>query len=383
LKKAYLLLEDGTLYPGKSFGAAPPFVDQLSNIDPLRMAGELFFNTSMLGYHEILSDPSCTGQLVVMTYPHIGNYGADDGWTESHLTQSDRMYQTAGIITRSYYEGPVPEGRETLEEVMIEQNVPGISEVDTRKLTLELRDQGNKNGVIISPKGEELTDEEISAALAWLQKFPPMVGRNLISTVGIRTPETVNPEGSPHVVIVDCGVKENIIRNLVKRGAKITLVAYTATKEEIESYQPDACLISNGPGDPSVLTDQIQTVKSLVGTLPLFGICLGYQLIALALGAVSYKMEFGHHGGNHPVRDAYTGKTFVTSQNHGFAVRKDSLPEDVSVWFTNANDKTLEGINHKTLPILAVQFHPEAAPGPQDSDWIFDQFIEKIQKYQQ
>ena len=381
MKHAYLLLEDGSIYSGTPFGAPAPRADELGGHDCLRAAGETFFNTSMLGYHEILSDPSCTGQLVVMTYPHIGNYGVDHLWTESHQSQSDQIYKAAGCIVRSYYDGPVTEGRITLDEAMRKEGVPGISEVDTRRLTLKLRDEGCMNGVILSPAGEELTDQEKQQALEWLRLFPAMEGRNLIPTAGIRETEVINPQGSGHMVIIDCGIKENIIRRMVQQNLTITLVAYTASADFIRSLSPDACFISNGPGDPAVLQDQIRTIASLIGDMPVFGICLGHQLISLALGAETYKMEFGHHGANHPVRDEQTGKTFVTTQNHGFSVRRDSLPEHVSLWFTNANDQTVEGITHASLPVSSVQFHPEAAPGPQDSFWIIDRFIEETKRH--
>ncbi len=381
MKKAYLLLEDGSIFTGKSFGAAAPCAEELTDHTRIRDAGEAVFTTSMAGYHEMLSDPSVTGQIVIMTYPHIGNYGVDAQWTEAHLTQSDRIYHAAGLVVRSHYEGPIPPGRTTLEQNLISQGVPGITEVDTRRLTIELRDRGSRNGLIFSPKGEKLTDEEFSAALAWLKEFPPMTGRDLVSSAGIKKREVIHENGSFHMAVIDCGIKENIIRCLVARDVKVSLFPSTASADEILSAKPQACLVSNGPGDPSVLEKQIGTFRQLIGKIPLFGICLGHQLIVHALGGVTYKMEFGHHGGNHPVRDELTKKTFVTSQNHGFAVDKDSLPEDVTIWFTNANDGTVEGIFHDKLPVMSVQFHPEAAPGPQESAWIFDRFLEEARKH--
>ena len=377
------MLEDGTLFPGRSFGSPAPQVNQLPENTQFDAAGEIVFNTSMTGYHEILSDPSYTGQIVVMTYPHIGNYGCDPSWNEAHPATSPRQFFSSALVVRSWYDGPIPPDRIPLADMMHAEGITGITDVDTRSLTLTIREHGSCNALVFSPAGAEATEEEIEAARAWLQSVPPMIGRNLAGSAGIGSPEVLNPKGSPHMAVIDCGIKEQILRELIKRNVKVTLMPASATARDIRSLQSDACLISNGPGDPSVLTSQIETARELSGTMPLFGICLGTQLIALALGGSTYKMEFGHHGGNHPVRDAETGKTFVTSQNHGFAVDPAKLPKSMSLWFTNANDQSVEGLKHDTLPICCVQFHPEAAPGPQDSSWIFDRFLAVTEAHKQ
>lgn len=380
LKKAYLIMEDGTLFSGISFGAVPPCTDELPDHSTLRFAGETVFNTSMAGYHEIFSDPSYTGQIVIMTYPHIGSYGTDDAWTESHVSQSDRRFHLAGLIVRSLYKGPIPPGRVSLEDMMIQQGIPGLTEVDTRRLTIDIRERGSRNGVLLSPRENTITDEEIDAACRWLKEFPPMTGRNLADAAGITEEETIHPQGSIHFALVDCGIKEQIIRCLTARDVRITLFPASASAEQILSCRPDACLYSNGPGDPSMHGHQIHVIQQLIGKIPVFGICFGHQLIAQALGGKIFKMEFGHHGGNHPVIDTVTRKAFVTSQNHGFAVSQDSLPEEIVPWFINANDQTIEGLFHSNLPVLSVQFHPEAAPGPQESAWIFDRFLEETRR---
>ncbi len=378
----FLVLDDGIQFSGKPFGAPAPRTDTLTSQEALRAVGEVVFNTGMTGYHEILTDPSYAGQLVTMTYPHIGNYGADDQWSETR--DSDRGVipgiKPAGLIVRSLYRGPVPEGRVSLDSLLRRHHTPGISEVDTRALTLRIRDLGSPKGIIVRSEGKEesLAPEEIQACVEFLASVPDMVGRNLIEDVGTEKIESVNESGSPHLVLVDCGIKANIVREIVKLGCKVTVTPSGLTAGEILALKPDAVLYSNGPGDPAALEPTILQIKELVGRLPVFGICLGHQLIARALGATTYKMKFGHHGVNHPVRDERTGRVFVSSHNHGFAVDESTLPKDVEVWFRNANDNTLEGFAHTKLPIMAAQFHPESAPGPHDSTWIFREFLDRI-----
>lgn len=381
LSVCYLVLEDGTVLKGKSFGAEMPLVEKLvpGKIDCA--AGEVVFNTAMTGYHEILTDPSYTGQLVVMTYPHIGNYGCDDSWSEIGFEDTSRRsgVKPCGLITRSYYEGPVGIGRKTLSGFLKANGKYGITDIDTRALTLKLRDEGSLNGVVLAPKDkEELKEEEIAQALDYLKEFPSMTGRNLVKDVGTEKTVVENPDGKTHVVLYDCGVKANIIREYVKRDCKVTIFPSSVSASKILSQNPDLVMLSNGPGDPAMLSEQIETVKELIGKIPLCGICLGHQILSLALGAETFKMKFGHHGCNHPVRDEFTRKVFVTSQNHGFAVDKNSLPEGVDIWLVNANDDSIEGIIHKDLNIQSCQFHPEAAPGPEDSAWIFDAFIRGV-----
>jgi carbamoyl-phosphate synthase small subunit len=376
-----LILHDGTVFPGTGFGApAPRAADLRPGRADRKAAGEVVFNTAMAGYHEALTDPSYTAQLLVMTYPHIGNYGCDDTWSETGPEEAvARMkIKCAGMIARSYYEGPVPSGRLTLDAFLEENDTPLLSGIDTRRLTLWLREKGAQAGVLIRIEGKQPTARELSLVGAYLDAFPPMEGCNLVEEVGTEAPAVFNASGFPHLVLVDSGIKMNIVRQITGRGAKVTVVPDHVTREQLLSHRPDAVLYSSGPGDPAVLADQIALIKSLLGTLPVFGICLGHQLISLALGAKTYKMKFGHHGVNHPVRDELTGKVFVTSQNHGFAVEEASLPGDLGVWFRNANDGTIEGVYHKTLNSKCAQFHPEAAPGPHDSNWIFQSFLDAI-----
>ena len=376
-----LILADGNEFPGQAFGMpAPRAVDLLPRRSDRKAAGEVVFNTGMTGYHEILTDPSYTAQLVVMTYPHIGNYGADDEWSEiGPEVGVDRLkIKCAALVVRSLHTGPVPEGRLRLEEFLSRHETPGLTGADTRRLTLHLRDQGAQNGVLISTEEAGASPVEKRLAMEYLAQFPPMEGSNLTTEVGTSDPAVYGPQGSPHLVMVDSGIKMNIIRELVNRGAMVTVVSDLTSRASLLAHKPDAVLYSSGPGDPAVLSDQIALIQSLFDVVPVFGICLGHQLISLALGAKTYKMKFGHHGVNHPVRDELTRKVFVTSQNHGFAVDEASLPSDVAVWFRNANDNTVEGIYHKTRNIKCAQFHPEAAPGPHDSSWIFQSFLDAI-----
>lgn len=379
----FLVLQDGTTFPGKPFGAPAPRVDTLTTNDALRAVGEVVFNTGMSGYHEILTDSSYAGQLVTMTYPHIGNYGVDDAWSET--CDSDRGVipgiKPAGLIVRSLYRGPVPAGRSSLDSFLRKHHTPAISEVDTRALTLRIRDLGSPKGIIVRSESKDLLSEaEVNRCVEFLATVPDMEGHNLIEKVGTERVETVNEGGSPHLVLVDCGIKANIVREITKLGCRVTVTPSGITTEEILALSPDGVLYSNGPGDPAVLEATVAQIRGLIGRLPVFGICLGHQLIGLALGASTYKMKFGHHGANHPVRDERTGKVYVSSHNHGFAVDERTLPQGVEVWFRNANDNTLEGFIHTKLPVLAAQFHPEAAPGPQDSTWIFREFLERIPK---
>lgn len=395
MSPVFLVLDDGTVFRGTGFGAPPLRADELSpGAADMRSAGEVVFNTAMSGYHEVLTDPSYTGQLVVMTYPHIGNYGALSAWSEADAQAVDAAGETAlrderpihlhaaGFILRDVYRGPVPDGRITLNELLEHGRVPGISGVDTRRLTLKLRNEGSRTGVLLAPReprARELSDEELSITREYLRAFPDMVGRNLVTDSGVKQQVSINGDGAPHIVLIDCGSKANIVRELTKRGCRITILPNSATPSDIESVGGDAVLVSNGPGDPAVLEPQIESLRSLVGTVPLFGICLGHQLLSHALGAETEKMKFGHHGVNHPVRDELSGRVFVTSQNHGFTVREDSLPEHTQVWFRNANDGSIEGIVSEGKRVYTAQFHPESAPGPSDSSWIFDAFLSHIE----
>jgi len=399
---AYLVLEDGTLFRGRSFGRPPPCADELE-LEPDALssaAGELVFNTGMAGYHEILTDQSYSGQIVVMTYPHIGNYGADPAWSEYVVAEEEAAetpprnaappageksrrssgIKAAGLAVRSLYTGPVPRGRQSLDGFMKAHGITGITDVDTRALTLRIREQGNPIGLITAPrKGERLTGDEKERCLEYLRRFPRMEGRDLVTRLGTETRRVFGAGGSPHICVVDCGAKAGIIRELVDRGCRVTLVPNGIDASELVSMPADAVLFSNGPGDPAVLSHLIELARAVMPCRPTFGICLGHQIIGLALGGRTFKMKFGHHGVNNPVQNAENGKVIITSQNHGFAVQEENLPDDCRVWFRNVNDGTVEGLIHERLPVLAVQFHPEARPGPRDSGWIFQRFLEAVQ----
>ncbi|THB64853.1 MAG: carbamoyl-phosphate synthase small subunit [Spirochaetaceae bacterium] len=387
-KKRFLVLENGRVFAGKSFGAPARTVDQLANVPAVSEeysgVGEVVFNTAMSGYHEVLTDPSYTGQIIVLTYPHAGNYGDDDAWGESGPEERPviRGVKSAGLVVRSLYTGPVPAGRISLDQFLKNNNIPGITEVDTRALTLHLRDNGSARGILIDGESDQksLAAEAVGKVQKWLQSFPDMEGRNLLGDVGCSAVSEHNQQGRYCVVLLDCGSKANIVRELTQRDCKVVLLPSTASSEEILAYSPDGVMISNGPGDPAVLKQQVAAVQGLIGKTVVFGICLGHQLISQALGAKTEKMKFGHHGVNHPVRDEETKKVFVTSQNHGFTVVEDSLPKGVSVWFRNANDGTIEGIADDARRVRTAQFHPESAPGPDDSKWIFDRFIAEMQR---
>lgn len=417
VEQCVLVLADGRTFRGRSFGAAAPTIDELtsqlhaaadgSDGPLLATIGEVVFNTAMSGYVEVLTDPSYTGQIVAMTYPHIGNYGVSGDWSESNPEGSKRprRVSAAGFVVRAVYDGPVPPGRLRLTDYLAEAGIPGISGVDTRALTLHLRDHGSKNGLIIRPHATSvasengLSDEELAAALEVLNDFPVMEGRGLIGEVGtvapreVPAPKTGEKAGgrvaggskkrghAPHLVLYDCGAKENIVRELQSLGCRLTLLPSEATAEDIRAVGADAVMLSNGPGDPAVLQHQVEQTRALLGEMPVLGICLGHQIIAEAAGARTSKMKFGHHGVNHPVRDEITRRVFVTSQNHGFTVEEKTLPDGLDVWFRNANDQSIEGLRDDARNIRTTQFHPESAPGPTDSRWIFESFLEAIPGY--
>ena len=361
MEKGYLLLSDGTCFSGRIFG------------NPSICCGELVFNTSMTGYSEILTDPSYNGQIVLMTYPLIGNYGVDESWNESCGINA------TALVVRKLYEGPLPPGRESLQSFMARQNRCGITDVDTRSLTLHIRNCGSQNAVIF-PQSMEAEARKVLAS------FPKITERDLIEGVSVKkeTPDPDLGEGfakspsadSPRVALVDFGIKKSIIENIYRRGLHVTLLPPTFKASDVLDKGYCLLFLSNGPGDPALLQDAVNEVKTCLGRIPVSGICLGHQIITWALGGRTVKMTFGHHGGNHPVRDLDTGKTFVTSQNHGFMSDRNTLPESVSIWFVNANDGTVEGLYDRSRHVRSVQFHPEASPGPQDGTWIFDSLLE-------
>jgi carbamoyl-phosphate synthase small subunit len=362
--KARLLLSDGTLFEGLSLGA------------PGTTSGEVVFNTAMTGYQEILTDPSYHFQLINMTYPQIGNYGVNP-----HDFESRRIY-AAGFIIREY--SPVVsnwQANMSLDAYLKHHGIVGISDVDTRALTRHLRDQGAQMGLITTG------DEPVETLLDQLNKSPKLVGRDIVQDVTAGAPfdwpmgETEAPERQHQfkVAVYDFGVKYSILRLLYDQGCRLKVFPAHTPPAEILAWEPDGIFLSNGPGDPEPVTYAVENVRALLGKKPIFGICLGLQILGLALGGKTRKLKFGHHGANHPIKHLPTGKIEITSQNHGFVLDIDSLPEnEVKVTHINLNDNTLEGFKHRNLRAFAVQYHPEAAPGPHDSRYLFQQFIEDM-----
>lgn len=347
-----IILEDGSEYYGYSFGAAEDKVC------------EIVFNTSMAGYQEIISDPSYTNQAVVMTYPLIGNYGITDDDYES------KIISISGLIVRDYNDMPSNfRYTKTLSEVLLENNIPGIYGVDTRKLTRSIRDIGSRR-VLITDINTSLED-----GLKTICDTP--IPHDAISKVSCKKrwySRTSNPKFN--VVAIDCGIKMNIIRSLNRYGCNVTVVPFDTTAEEIEFMKPNGIFLSNGPGDPEDATQVIDTVRALRGKYPIFGICLGHQIISLAYGAKTFKLKFGHRGGNHPVKNLENGKIEITSQNHSYAVDADTVKDTaLSVTHINLLDNTVEGVECKDDRVFSVQYHPESAPGPQDSSYLFEKFI--------
>ena len=325
----------------------------------------------MVGYQEIVSDPSYTYQMVVMTYPLIGNYGITD---EDYETKQPTI---GGIIVREYNDRPSNfRYTKTLSEYLEENNIPGIYGIDTRKLTRSIRDKGSRK-VIITDINTEKED-----ALKRLKEYN--IPKDVVSKVSCKKrwySRTTNPKYN--VVAVDCGIKLNIVRNLNKRGCNVTIVPYNTDVQKITELKPDGIFLSNGPGNPEDVVEVINLVKKLKGKYPIFGICLGHQIISLAYGAKTYKLKFGHRGGNHPVKNLETGKIEITSQNHSYAVDEQSLDKtDLKVTHKNILDNTIEGVECKKDKIFSVQYHPESAPGPQDSGYLFDKFIKIMGEFE-
>ena len=373
-RQAVLLLEDGMFFEGQSFGA------------PHEAIGEVVFNTSLTGYQEILTDPSYKGQIVVMTYPEIGNTGVNPADVESWRPFVE------GFVVREYH--PVPSNfrsKSSLGRYLQKSRIPGIEGIDTRALTRHLRDHGSKMGILSTQ------DFDKKSLLKKVRAHPSMVGSDLVRQVTCKKPYEwkegvwkLNPSPQPsprrrregkqyHVVAYDFGIKRNILRNLVEAGCRVTVVPASTSASDVLARKPDGVFLSNGPGDPEPVTYAIQSVRSLLGKVPIFGICLGHQILGLALGGKTYKLKFGHHGGNQPVMDLTTQKVEITAQNHGFAVDTDSLKGKAELTHINLNDKTVEGLRLTKIPAFSVQYHPEASPGPHDAHYLFGRFVKMME----
>jgi carbamoyl-phosphate synthase small subunit len=363
-KPARLVLENGVVFRGNAFGA----------LDVKRNTGEVVFTTSITGYQEILTDPSYAGQIVTMTNPLMGNYGAN-----SEDLESWKPFVSGFAVRENSERYSNWRATESLDKFLVQNGILGIEQIDTRKLVRILRSEGAMRGVLST---EALSDAEL---VEIARQSPKMDGLDLtkgVTTDGVYDMEQSSSKMAPHVVVIDYGIKQNILRKLVDHGARLTVMPSTTTLEQIIEQKPDGIFLSNGPGDPDAVKDTIAMLKKLIKREehPIFGICLGNQLLALALGGNTYKLKFGHRGANHPVKNLLSDKIEITSQNHGFAVDWKTMPKDCELTHLNLNDQTVEGFRHTKLPIFAVQYHPEASPGPHESDYLFGQFMEAMGK---
>lgn len=354
--QARLLLEDGTLFTGQGFGAEGA------------QTGEVVFNTGITGYQEVLSDPSYCGQIVTMTFPLIGNYGINRDDFESI-----RPY-IHGFVVRRHEEIPSNwRAQYTLGSLLKEYGIVGISDIDTRMLTRILRRHGTMKGILTT--GNERL-EELKERLDASSLLRDQVARTSTKTL------FSSPGSRERIVLIDYGAKSGILRELTERGCDVVVVPHDTTADEIRRLSPDGIQLSNGPGDPKDVPHAVKTIRELLGEFPIFGICLGHQLFALACGADTEKLKFGHRGGNHPVKELESGRCYITSQNHGYTVKEESIQgTELEVTHINNNDKTIEGLKHKKYPAFTVQYHPEAAPGPFDNSYLFDRFLDMIREH--
>ena len=366
--KALLVLADGKIYEGEHFGSEG------------EVEAEIVFNTSMSGYQEIITDPSYCGQMVVMTYPLIGNYGVNpEDFESNHPHLSGFIIKELSKVQSNW------RSRGSLEEFLKETNVFGIQGIDTRALTRRIREKGAQQAILSTDTSDP------QRLIEKVRKSPGLIGRDLVKEVTcknaydwdesewtIQSGKTKLKEVKDrpyNVLVYDFGVKRNILRKLTRAGCKVRVVPANTPADEVLATRPDGIFLSNGPGDPAAIPYAIDNVKTILGKVPVFGICLGHQILSLALKGKTYKLRFGHHGGNQPVLDVKSGKIEITSQNHGFAVEQNSFDSDVDITFLNLNDDTVEGIQHKSWPVFSVQYHPEASPGPHDSEHLFDKFV--------
>ena len=370
---AILALEDGTVFEGRAFGV------------PAERCGEVVFNTSLTGYQEIFTDPSYSGQIIVFTNPQIGNYG-----TAASDNESGHPY-IEGLVVREFSETTSNWRSDTdADDFLARHRIPIASEMDTRAIVRHLRSRGAMRGVLST------LSNDVPALIEKARSSPLMTGLDLATRVSVERPyewtQGVAPVsdseklGAPaearfHVVAYDFGIKQNILRRLVTAGCRVTVVPSLTAAEDVLALKPDGVFLSNGPGDPEPLVPQIEQIRRLIGKTPVFGICLGHQLLGLAMGGKTYKLKFGHRGANHPVLNRRSGRVEITSQNHGFAVDPDSLnANEIDLTHINLNDQTLEGFRHRNYPVFCVQYHPEAAPGPHDSHYLFGEFIEMMRE---
>lgn len=360
VKPCLLALEDGKTYAGKSFGAEGT------------ATGELVFNTSLYGYQEILTDPSYAGQVITLTTPEVGNYGTNDGDMESK-----KVYARGLVVRQLSKIYSNWQAQSSLDDFLKKHNIVGISDVDTRAITRHIRDKGAMRCALTTELGDDRAADE-KKLIEIARQSPDMNGLDLTREVTCDSSYNFG-EGNIRVAVLDFGCKQNILNLLAAEGFALTVYPSNTTADTILKNKPDGIFLSNGPGDPAACTDVLRELPKLIDAkIPIFGICLGHQLLSLALGARTYKLKFGHRGGNQPVKDLITGKVEITCQNHGFAVDKDSVPEGIEITHVNLNDGSVEGFQHKHLPIFAVQYHPEAHPGPNDSNYLFARFTDLV-----